>query len=476
MSSLFASLGTAGNALDVLEQAMGVVQNNVSNSSTPGYVTQTLQLNAALFDPSANVWGGVLAGNTQSSRNNFAEASVWDANQQVGSATQQASTLQSLQSLLDVSGSNGIPGALSTLYSAFSAWSTTPSSTTAQQQVLSAAQGVAQTFNGLASSISNVRSSAIGQTQTTVSEINQLTSQIANINGEIRKGGQNDSGLQSQLYNNLEQLSNYVSITGHAESDGTVTVLANGQVPLVVGQDQTVLKETAINSGGGNAAPLQQILTSSGEDVTGHMQGGQLGGLLQFTNSVMPSVLGSNTQPGSLNELAQSLADRVNTLLTSGQTGGTPPVAGVPLFTYTAGSPTTVAASLGVSSTITGSQLAAATIGPPSVANGIADQLSQLQNSTNPLDQVNGANYTDFYSSMTANIGALQSAAAQSQTTQTQVLTQAQSARAQVSGVSLNDQAAKLLQFQAGYQAASQALATVKQTIQYLMQMMQSVT
>ena len=92
------------------------------------------------------------------------------------------------------------------------------------------------------------------------------------------------------------------------------------------------------------------------------------------------------------------------------------------------------------------------------------------------MDQVNGANYTDFYSSMTANIGALQSAAAQSQTTQTQVLTQAQSARAQVSGVSLNDQAAKLLQFQAGYQAASQALATVKQTIQYLMQMMQSVT
>ena len=385
MSSLFASLGTAGNALDVLEQAMGVVQNNVSNSSTPGYVTQTLQLNAALFDPSANVWGGVLAGNTQSSRNNFAEASVWDANQQVGSATQQASTLQSLQSLLDVSGANGIPGALSTLYSAFSAWSTTPSSTTAQQQVISAAQGVAQTFNGLASSISNVRSSAVGQTQTTVSEINQLTSQIASINGEIRNGGQNDSGLQSQLYNNLEQLSNYVSITGHPESDGTVTVLANGQVPLVVGQDQTVLKETAVNAGGGNAAPLQQILTTSGEDVTGHMQGGQLGGLLQFTNTVMPSVLGSNTQTGSLNELAQSLADRVNTLLTSGQTAGTPPAAGLPLFTYTAGSPTTVAASLGVSSTITGAQLAAATVGPPSVANGIADQLSQLQNSTNPL-------------------------------------------------------------------------------------------
>ena len=113
MSTLFAAIGTAGNALDVLEKAMGVVQNNVTNASTPGYVTQTLSLNAASFDPSGNLWGGVQAGNTQSARSMFAEQSVWSANQQVGSATQQAASLQALQSNLDVSGTSGIPLALS---------------------------------------------------------------------------------------------------------------------------------------------------------------------------------------------------------------------------------------------------------------------------------------------------------------------------------------------------------------------------
>ncbi len=474
MANLFGALGTVSDAMNVLEQAMGVVQNNVSNASTPGYVTQTLSLNAASFDPSQNLMGGVSAGNVTSARNNFAEASVWAANQQVGSATQQSASLQSLQSLFDVSGSSGIPATLSTLYSAFSAWSTNPSSSTAQQQVITAAQGVAQAFNTTSSGITAVRSQAQQQTQSTVTQINQLGAQIASINGEIRDGGQNDAGLQAQLYNNLEQLSNLTAITAQTASDGTVSVLMNGQVPLVMGQTQTTLRETAVNASGstGNAAPDQQILTSSGQDVTSQIQGGKLGGLLQITNTVIRSLVGDNGQQGSLNQLAQGIADRVNGLLTSGQTSSGAP--GTALFSYNASSSTAVAGTLSVSAGITGSQLAAINPGPPSVANGIANQLAQLQTSTNAADMVNGMNYTDAYSAIASNVGALASSASQAETTQSQLLTQAQSARSQASGVSLNDQAAALLQFQDGYQACAQAFSTINNTIHYLLTTVQS--
>jgi flagellar hook-associated protein 1 FlgK len=472
MSTLFAALGTASNALDVMEKAMGIVQNNVANASTPGYVTQTPSLNAASFDPSNNLWGGgVQAGTTQSARNMFAEQSVWSANQQVGSAAQQASSLQALQSNFDVSGTTGIPGALSNLYSAFSAWSSTPSSTTAQQQVITAAQGLVQQFNRTASDVATVRSQAGQQTQSVVTQINQLSSQIASINGEIRQGGQDDAGLQAQLYNNLEQLSNLVNITAQVQSDGTVSVLMNGQVPLVIGQTQTSLSAASSNPTGtsSNAAPDQQIVSSSGQDVTTQAQGGQLGGLLEITNSVIPSLTGDTAQQGSLNELAQGIADTINNLLSSGQTSsGT---AGAPLFSYSTNSSTTVASTLAVTSRISASQLAAVDPGPPSVANGIANKLSQLQNSGS---MANGMSFTDFYSSIASNVGTLESNASQTQTTQTQVLTQAQSARSQTSGVSLNDQAAELLQFQDAYQASAQALSTINNTIQYLMQTVQS--
>ncbi len=480
MGSLFAALGTAGNALDVLQQAIGVVQNNVSNSATAGYVTQTLTLNSSPFNPSQGVWGGVEAGGVQSARNTFAEQSVWAANQQVGSATQQATSLQSLDSLFDVSGKSGIPGALNTLYSAFSAWSTTPSSSTAQQQVLNAAQGVAQAFNSAASGVASVRSGTVTQTKSVVSQINQLSSQIAALNTEIRSGNQQDGGLQAQLYNNLEQLSNSVNITAQTASDGTVTVLMEGQIPLVIGGTAMPLTETNVNPPGApsNAAPDQQILASDGQNVTGLIQGGQLGGLLQITNTVIPSLIGdvnsTAANPGSLNQLAQSIADRVNTLLTSGQTASG--ASGSPLFTYAPGSPTTVAGTLSVNSTITAPQLAAIDPGPPPVANGIASQLSQLQNPTNPLDTINGSNYTDFYSLVAANVGSQQASASQTQTAETAILTQAQATRSQLSGVSLNEQAATLLQFQQAYQASSQTLATINSTLQYLMQTMQNVT
>ncbi len=474
MGTLFAALGTASNAMDVLEKAMGVVQNNVANASTPGYVTQTLQLNASLFDPSSNLWGGVQAGNTDSARNSFAENTVWAANQQVGSATQQASSLQALQSVFDVSGTSGIPAALSTLYSAFSAWSNGSRSATAQQQVIAAAQGVAQAFNSTASSIGAIRTQTEQQTQSTVTAVNNLTSQIAAINGQIRAGGKDDGGLQAQLYTNLEQLSNLVDISAQTESDGTVSVLIGGQVPLVIGQTQTQLSETAVNPTGStsNAPPDQQILTSNGDDVTGKAQGGQLGGLLQISNTVLPSLAGDISQTGSLNQLAQGIADRVNSLLTSGQTSSGSP--GVPLFSYNAGSSTSVAQTLSLSSGITASQLAPVDPGPPSVANGIADQLSQLQSPTTAADMLSGLSYTDFYSAIASNVGALQASASQTQQTQTQVLTQAQSARGQLSGVSLNEQAAALLQFQDAYQASAQALSTIDKTLQYLMTTEQS--
>jgi flagellar hook-associated protein 1 FlgK len=143
----------------------------------------------------------------------------------------------------------------------------------------------------------------------------------------------------------------------------------------------------------------------------------------------------------------------------------------VPLFSYDPSSPTAVAPTLATSPGITGSQLAAVDPGPPSVANGIATKISQLQSSG---AMTNGMTFTDFYSSLASSIGTLKSSASQTQQTQTQVLAQAQSARSQVSGVSLNEQAAELLQFQNEYQASAQVLSTINKTIEYLMQTVQS--
>jgi flagellar hook-associated protein 1 len=108
--------------------------------------------------------------------------------------------------------------------------------------------------------------------------------------------------------------------------------------------------------------------------------------------------------------------------------------------------------------------------GPPLVANGIATALAGLSASRNPADMVNGQSYTDFYGSIATAIGSEKSNASITQTTQTDLLAQAQNLRAQVSGVSLNDQAANLLQFQQAYEASARMISVINQTTQYLLQ------
>ena len=478
MATLFASLYTSADALDAFETAIGVIQNNVASASVPGYANENLDLTARPFEPTEGLLGGVEAGDIQSSRSQYAEQSVWSQNELLGSAAQQATSLSSLQGLFDVSGQSGIPAALSGLYSAFSAWSATPSDSVARQQVINAAQQMAQAFNETSSGIQTVESQTDAQAKSTVRQINQLTSQIAALNAQIRDGNANDGGVQAQLYSTLEQLSNLTGISVRIESDGTATVLMDGQVPLVIGTTQTQLQvqnASAIGAPNPNAPADLEIVSVDGQDVTSLASEGQLGGLLQFRNVMLPSIIGNGYQQGSLNQLAQRIADRVNALLTSGQVSSGPPaVPGSPLFTYAAGSPTSVAGTLALDPSITASQLAAIDPGPPPVANGIADKLAGLATSQNAPDLINGLSYTQFYGGIASNVGQQEASASQNQELQTQLLTQAQSLRSQISGVSLNEQAAKLLEFQQAYEASAQVIKTISDTSLDLLTVLQN--
>ena len=461
MGNLISSLVLAANAMDVEQKAVGVVQNNVTNASTPGYVNQTPTFIAGAFDPQTGTTGGVLFGPVESSRSQFAESEVRSQNSLLGTATQAAASLNALQQEFSVSGTTGIPAALSNLYSAFSAWSTTPTDESNQQQVIVAAQQVAEAFNDTASSITQIASNTQGQLQDTVNQINALTGQIQQINVQIRNsgGGDNDAGLDAQLNADLESLSNLTNIDVHYQSDGTAEVLMGGQIPLVIGATQNQLKvtySTPPNPANANAPPAATITTPDGQDVTSTVSQGTLAGLLTFTNGTLAGIMGDSQNAGSLNQLATAFANQVNSIVT--------PVSGIPLFT-TSATPTDAAQTLAVNTKMTAATLVASSA---TSSNGTADQLAQLGSFSDP---VLGAGYTDFYANIASAIGNQESAASANQTTQQALLTQAQNARTQLSGVSLNQSATQLIEFQQAYDASAQTVTTINNMLTALLDM-----
>ena len=163
----------------------------------------------------------------------------------------------------------------------------------------------------------------------------------------IAPGNPPDPGAQANLEASLESLSQLADVTVNYNPDGTANVLLGGQTALVLGQQQYSISASFSSTGSGgnaNAVPDAQILDSNGQNITGQISQGSLGGLLNVRNVTLPSLQGDSTQQGSLNILAQQVADRVNAILSSANTTGGQP--GTALFTYSTASPVDVAATL----------------------------------------------------------------------------------------------------------------------------------
>jgi len=382
---------------------------------------------------------------------------------------QRTTSVGVIQGAFDIGGSGGISVSLQNLMNAFARWSNAPNDGANRQGVLTAAADLGVTFGQTTRQLQAASADMYQQTQSLVQKINTLGAHLAELNQSLRTQGRSDNSVEAEVYANLEELSSLADFTVVPSQDGTFTVLVGGQVPLVVGDRSFALTagQQAVATPG--APPAVVISDANGKDITSVIQGGNLAGVIQTINVTLGKILGDNNGIGTLNQLASSFAARVNQLLTSGQIDNTviPPSAGVPLFSVGAGA--TAAATLQVAPGMTPDQLAAIDPGPPLVANGIATQLAGLSNSNAPADQINGLNYPNYYGNIAADVGDQVQTSQAADSRYTQLLSQARSLRSQISGVSLDEEATMLMQFQRSYQAAAKTVTTVNSMMDTLM-------
>ncbi len=469
MSNLLTSLISSAQALSVYERALVVSQNNVTNASTRGYAAQRLPLEAGAFNLDRGLIGGVWGGDVASARNQYAEQAVRRQTTALGYYDQTTQSLSAIEAAFDIRGSTGISGALAGLYDSFSAWSLDPNGANARQSVLDSAGKVAEAFRTTFTRLQQVRTDTASQLVDTVDRINALAEKIAAFNGQIRKGAANDAGLDANIQNALEDLSQLVDVTALRQSDGTVTVLAGGQAPLVVGANAYRLRvdynlpASAAATYAGEAGPAR-IIADDGADVAGLFSGGQLAGLVEVYNETLPSLIGDACRLGDLNRLAVSFAGRVNELLTGGLvTEGPPPVAGTALFSFGSASQASAARTIMVNPDVTADQLAAISTGTATIANGTALALSALSNSTASADRIDGFTCVEFYGKIAGRVGQLLSDAKENQTLKSEAATQARTLRSELSGVSLDEEAIRIIELQRAYQANAKMVTVLSE-------------
>lgn len=450
MGNLFTSLLNSAGAIQVYNRQLAVLQSNISNANTPGYVRQTQMLEAMHLDLDQGLAGGVTAGPVISSRSQYAEQSVRRPFSDLGYAEQQAADLSQLEPLFNLTTEQGISGSISTFFKTFSQLSINPNDGTVRQMVLENAGGVAASFNQMANGIANTSHEVDSQIRGFVNSINQIGKQIASINAVFGHDfhNQNDAGLDANLNSALEQLAEYSDFSVIRDPDGTANIYLGGQTPLVVGSREF---EIAADF----SEPQTAVRNTSGQDISSMLSGGKLAGALAEKNDLLP------TYKADLNKLAETLASQVNNQLAAGlDANGLPPTENMFTFDSEVGA----AISLRVGA-LTPDQIAAASPDGPG-GNTNALNIADMVNAKS----VDGYTYNEFFGTIGARLGRDLAGAKSEQDAQQSLLDQARTMRSQISGVSLDQEAAQLLQVQRAYQATGKLVSVLDEILDTMVQ------
>jgi flagellar hook-associated protein 1 FlgK len=446
MGGLNTSLLIGMQALEATQGALDATSNNIANANTPGYTREVAQFseNAESVSGSNVSGGGVTLDGLQSVRDELLNLQIQQQTSLQSSADAQSSTLQQIQSYFSTTSGDDIASALSAFSTSLSQLSASPTSSAAQQGVLSSGQNLANAFKSTESGLASAQSDADGQVTQTVAQINTLTSQIAQLNGQLSQltaAGQNGGTIQDQRDELVQQLSTLTGVSVTQSTDGETITTGNG-TPLVMGNQSFALQTTTGSDG------MQHVLDSNGTDITKSLQGGQLGGAIQVRDQV---ISGFMTQ---LNALASQFATSFNSAQAKGfDSNGNP---GQNFFSV----PTNSAdAASGISVAISYPSLVAISSDGSAGSNGNIANLSAALTDALPSGQTPAAAYSD----LVFQVGNTASNASTQSTAIGLSLQQLTNLQGSVSAVDTNEEATNLLRFQTAYEAAARIISTVQQ-------------
>src|SRR5208283_1179834 len=440
---LFGSLSVALSGLSVSQQEMETTSNNVANANTPGYTREVSDVTAS--DPveigSLSVGTGVVLEKIESLRNPILQIQINQATQQNSALNASLTQLQQIQTQF-ASDSSGIGADISKFFNSLQQLSPDPSNLTLRQGVLTAANTLAVDFNTTAENLQTQRGNIDQNVVQTVTEVNSLTSQIAGVDQQISnlESINPDPGALVDKRNNLiQQLSGLIDVQVIPTDQGITLATSNGTT-LVSGA-QSLALTTAAGSDG-----VQHIL-AGGTDITSALAGGSLAGPVQIRDQEIPDI------SASLDQLAAGLATNLNTANAQGfDLNGN---AGGNIFVPPPANGAGAAATLSVG--ITNPSLIAASSDGSAGSNGNLTVLSAV--ATTPL--AGGQTPIDTYSTLVGQIGTTTSNTSTDADSSALILQQLQDQNGSVSGVSLDEEAANLIQYQNTYQAAARVVSTV---------------
>lgn len=456
-----------------LDAAMNVTGQNVANINTEGYSRRRVVLAPdspaiggpqTTIRPQVSVGAGVSVAVYERIRDGLLDKAGWEAQGTLGFASEEHRIISTLEGLFPASG----PGSLGTLLSNFwDQWSNVANNPT-DHGVRLALRGTAETLttalNRMDADIHALEGQATTDLANGVARTNGLLKEIASLNANIalaRNAGTPDLEAEDRRDALVQELGAFAPIRVAQDANAGYTISVNGMT--VVQQDKAVLLDL-------DTSGETPVLTFSGTGVAfpGDTRSGRIGAWLHTLSETMPDAR------AQLDTLARAIVTDVNALHSARyDDAGLPVTPDAPgFFHYSVdglGNEIGVTAgSIRLSDEVMAD---ASVIGTPGfyTASGeeIALAISGLRGMG--LTGLGGESAEHFAIDIVSGIGAqVQRAAAQAES-QAAVVSHLEAMSIGVSGVSLEEEMTKMIQFQQAFAASARVLNTVDEMMQTLL-------
>ncbi|MDE2182355.1 MAG: flagellar hook-associated protein FlgK [Alphaproteobacteria bacterium] len=311
--SLTGILGAGLSALQTNSAALRVISNNISNVNTAGYARRLVNL-AALT--SAGQVSGVQISDVQRVVDEFLNKEMLSASSSASNYDTQSSISDQINAMLGSPGDGtSLTSKLSNVFASLGTAALSPTATSSQGDVLNSLQGLASTISSLSTSLSTLQSQTDSQVANSVTTINNLLTQIFDLNKQIKiasASGNTDSSYLDQLDVAVQSLSQQIDVRATQQPDGSylVTTLDGtnlvgdtySQLSYQQGGTNGVYQPVQIQNM--NPATMQPIGTP--QDFTSHLQGGALKGMITMRDGTLADL------QNELGSFAQSVAQAFN--------------------------------------------------------------------------------------------------------------------------------------------------------------------
>ena len=440
-------ISIALSGANAAQAALDASSQNTANLQTPGYSRQGVVLASVqpLYDGAQVAGSGVAVTSIQRFSDQYTNLQLWNAASSLGQSTSAQPYFTQLEQVMGDT-TTGISAGLDGFSSALNAASEDPSSDPLRQQVIASASSLAQQFNSQSQLMTNQMTAVDQQRTSIISQVNELTTNIAQLNGQIvaaQASGTNASGLLDSRDQAIGSLASFASVQVADQPDGSLDVSLTSGQPLVEGTSAASLSATTNPD---DTQTLNLNFSNVSFTLNGAV-GGQLQGLQDFQTNVLQPMMQSITGMG------QQVATSYNNQLAAGFTpAGT---AGTPLFQFV---PAGATGTLSVTPGIQTSDLAFSSDPTASGDGGNLTQLIALDSQPVALPVLGNVTLSDAMTQVVGTLGTQsqenQNAAATAQT----VSDQAEATWQSVSGVNSDEEATNLVQYQQMYQANMQVI------------------